>query len=316
VTAGTGLARFLNAEEYGMRDNLKQMGKQLGRGILNLIAALALLFATLALTRGHVSNIVTLMLASATLLIIYIAGARWIERRRPTELMGSIGLAEFASGIGLGVVLFSVVLGLLWVAGVYHPSGRGTVAGLGIGALAALLEAIVEEILFRGFLYRLAAIVAGTWVALLFTSALFGAAHAANPGATLISSIAIALEAGVLLAAAYAVTGRLCFPIGLHAGWNFAEGSLFGMSVSGGAATTGLIAGTLKGRVILTGGAFGPEASVLAVVVCLAVALLLLWRTVRLGRVEHAVWSSGVIGAQTSLNPPLGQWERSGPGAK
>jgi hypothetical protein len=66
-----------------------------------------------------------------------------------------------------------------------------------------------------------------------------GAGHAFNPGATVISSIAIALEAGVLLAAAYVVTGRLWFPTGLHAAWNFTEGSLFGMSVSGYSTTPG-----------------------------------------------------------------------------
>ena len=72
------------------------------------------------------------------------------------------------------------------------------------------------------------------------------------------SSLAIMLEAGVLLGAAYAVTGRLWLPIGLHIGWNFTEGSLFGMSVSGNAIDTGLLHGTLTGPPLLTGGAFGP----------------------------------------------------------
>jgi hypothetical protein len=95
----------------------------------------------------------------------------------------------------------------------------------------------------------------------------------------------------VLLAAAYVLTGRLWFPIGLHAAWNFTEGSLFGMSVSGYNTEPGLLAGTLKGSVILTGGAFGPEASIFAVAVCLAVAVLLLWRTVQLHRVKAPMWS-------------------------
>ena len=98
------------------------------------------------------------------------------------------------------------------------------------------------------------------------------------------SSIAIALEAGVLLGAAFALTQRLWLPIGLHLGWNFAEGSIFGMSVSGGKATGSLFAGTLHGRNLFTGGAFGPEASIVAVVICLAAAVVLLWRTVRHGK--------------------------------
>jgi uncharacterized protein len=143
----------------------------------------------------------------------------------------------------------------------------------------------------RGFVFRIVEIAGGTWIGVVVSSVLFGAGHAFNPGATVISSIAIALEAGVLLAAAYVVTGRLWLPIGLHAGWNFTEGSLFGMSVSGYSTTPGWLAGTLKGPVILTGGAFGPEASIFAVAVCLAVALLLLWRTVQLHRVKAAMWS-------------------------
>jgi hypothetical protein len=74
-------------------------------------------------------------------------------------------------------------------------------------------------------------------------------------------------------------------------GWNFTEGSVFGMSVSGLNTTPGLFAGTLKGPVILTGGAFGPEASIFAVVVCLVVAVLLLWRSVQLQRVKAPMWT-------------------------
>src|SRR5579872_80107 len=146
------------------------------------------------------------------------------------------------------------------------------------------MAGIGEETLVRGFVFRIVEIAGGSWTGILVSSALFGAGHAFNPGATFISSIAIALEAGVLLAAAYVVTGRLWFPIGLHTGWNFTEGTLFGMSVSGHDTNPGLLAGTLKGPAILTGGAFGPEASILAVAVCLAVAVLILWRAVQLHR--------------------------------
>src|SRR5437899_3794248 len=77
---------------------------------------------------------------------------------------------------------------------VYHPRGWGTFAGLGTGALAALGAA--EEVIFRAYFFRLLSMATGTWIAVLVTSALFGAVHAANPGANLFSSLAIALEAG------------------------------------------------------------------------------------------------------------------------
>ena len=112
-----------------------------------------------------------------------------------------------------------------------------------------------------------------------------------NPGATIRSSVAIALEAGVLLGAAYAATQRLWLPIGLHAGWNFTEGSLFGMTLSGNTMGVGLLRGSLSGPQILTGGAFGPEASIVAVMVCLVAAMYFLWRIVKLHRAEPAMWN-------------------------
>src|SRR5664280_2574587 len=151
------------------------------------------------------------------------------------------------------------------------PSGGlGTNRGLGHRTFFAVLAGIMEEILFRGLLFRLSSKIVGTWGALIFTAGLFGLAHTLNPGATIGSSVAIALEAGVLLGAAYAATQRLWVPIGLHAGWNFTEGSLFGMTLSGNNMGVGLLRGSLSGPRILTGGEFGPEASIVAVLVCLA----------------------------------------------
>jgi membrane protease YdiL (CAAX protease family) len=291
-----------------MRDTIKQMWRQLGLGLLNFVVVLALVFVLQALIHRRVSGSVGLTILSGVVLAAYFAGSRWIERRRPTELEGSRAIPELAGGIGMGIALFSVVMGLLGAFGLYHPTGRGgTVAALGSGFLIALLVAIFEETVARGFLFRLIQIAGGTWIAVVISSAMFGAAHAFNPGATLTSSIAIALEAGVLLAAAYIVTGRLWFPIGIHAGWNFAEGSLFGMAVSGGAAKSALITGTLTGPVILTGGAFGPEASVLAVVVCVVAAVLLLRRAARSGLLVHPPWSRAVASGQSPATGLAGE---------
>lgn len=117
----------------------------------------------------------------------------------------------------------------------------------------------------------------------MVSAALFGLLHALNPGATATSTAAIALEAGILLAAAYAVTRNLWFPIGLHLGWNFTEGGIFGVAVLGGPAAKGIFSVSLAGPRLLTGGRFGPEASLMAIAVCLAAAAVLLILTVRNG---------------------------------
>jgi membrane protease YdiL (CAAX protease family) len=272
-------------------DSPTSTGKQAGLAALNLIFVLLVLFGAQSLMRGHISTTAGLAILSPLVFGAYLFGFRFIERRRPPELAGLISLKEFFGGLALGVTLFSAVIAVLWLVGVYHLQARGTTAGLGAGALSALLAATVEETLIRGFLFRIVQMLGGTWIAILISSAFFGAGHAFNPGATVTSSIAIALEAGVLLAAAYVLTGRLWFPMGLHAGWNFSEGSLYGLSVSGFTAKNALTHGILRGPVILTGGAFGPEASIVAVALCCGAAILLLWRAAKMGRIRPPLWS-------------------------
>lgn len=268
----------------------RRTGKQVGLAALNLFFVLLILFGAQSLMRGHVNRTAGLAILSLLVFGAYLIGHRFIEGRRPPELAGLISLKEFFAGLALGVTLFSAVIGFLWLFRVYHLQARGTTAGLGAGALSALLAATVEETLIRGFLFRIVQLVGGTWIGLLISSAFFGAAHAFNPGATVTSSLAIALEAGVLLAAAYVLTGRLWFPMGLHAAWNFSEGSLYGLSVSGFTAKNALTHGNLQGPVILTGGSFGPEASIVAVILCLGVAIVLLWLAAKRGRIQPPLW--------------------------
>lgn len=271
--------------------NVRHALKQFFLGLLNVALAIGLMIAVRILAHGRLSNATLNLLAIVLMATAYLAGTRWIERIHLTEFDDTGGLREFPIGLALGFCLFSATMLLLWAFSVYHPSSRGSASGLTAGILAALSAAIVEEIMFRGFLFRLIAALAGTWWALLLTSALFGAAHAFNPGATVVSSIAIAVEAGVLLGAAYALTRRLWFPIGVHAAWNFTEGNVYGMSVSGTGAPKGLLPGTLHGPSLLTGGQFGPEASLIAVLVCLSAASLLLWRLIRLHRLQPPIWN-------------------------
>src|SRR6185312_21790 len=134
--------------------------------------------------------------------------------------------------------------------GVGSPTGA---VGL-FGFMAA--AAVTEELLFRGVLFRIVEERFGTWVALTSTGVVFGAQHLSNAHATVWGAIAIALEAGGMLAAAYAATRNLWVPIGLHFAWNFAEGGIFGTDVSGQSGAGGLLHGELSGPAPLTGGEF------------------------------------------------------------
>jgi uncharacterized protein len=265
-----------------------------GLGLLNLVAVVLVIALVQPLLRKHMPAAGAAVLA-VLCLATYIAALRLIERRIPTELAANRALPEGAAGIVTGFLLFTVVMAILFAAGVYHPAGWGTTSGIAKGLFFAVMAGIMEEILFRGLLFRLSSKIVGTWGALIFTSGLFGLAHRLNPGATMGSSVAVALEAGVLLGAAYAATQRLWLPIGLHIGWNFTEGSLFGMTLSGNTMGESVLRGSLSGPGILTGGAFGPEASIVAVMVCLVAAIFFLWRIVKLHRAEPAMWDKPAV---------------------
>ena len=270
---------------------MRKRWKEVGLGLLTLLVALLAVGGLQGLYRKYLPVDLGPLAVAATFLLAYLAGARWIERRPVHELTPSRALPELAAGLLTGFALFSAVMATLWAMGVYHPTGWGGTKGIALGLALAVMAGFLEELMFRGILFRLSSRIVGTWGALLFTSSLFGLAHLGNKGATLSSGVAIMLEAGVLLGAAYAVTSRLWLPIGLHIGWNFTEGSVFGMQISGNAADSGLLRGSLSGPRLLTGGAFGPEASIVAVVLCLLAAGFLLYRTTQLGRIEPPAWT-------------------------
>jgi membrane protease YdiL (CAAX protease family) len=210
---------------------------------------------------------------------------------RPRDDLRAAGaLKGTAAGLILGFLLFSTVVGIAALFGVYSITGSGDTRELAKDLIGtAILAAFMEELLFRGILFRWIEEFAGSWAALVVTSALFGLAHIVNPNATWFSSFAIAVEAGLLLGGAYMLTRNLWMPMGLHAAWNFTQGFIFDVPVSG-SAQNGLVAAKLSGPTLLSGGGFGLEASVIALVIATAAGLWLVWRAVSLGELVQPWW--------------------------
>jgi membrane protease YdiL (CAAX protease family) len=201
-------------------------------------------------------------------LVAYLILVKWLERRRISELAPATLIPQGLLGMAFGLVLFSTVVGVLYLLGSYHVTGTNPAApwlpallvvGLGAG--------IGEEIMFRGVLFRMVEEGMGTWAALIISALFFGAVHRGNPGATLWSSLAIAIEAGLLFGMLYHVTRSLPICMGLHAAWNFAQGTIYGIPVSGTAAE-GWLVSNRSGPDWLSGGVFGAEASVIALSLC------------------------------------------------
>jgi len=184
-----------------------------------------------------------------------------------------------------------LVVGVLYLAGSYHVIGTDPQVDWLPGVLVAGIGAgISEEIITRGVIFRVVEEGLGTWWALVISALFFGGAHIFNPGATLWSSAAIAIEAGLLLAMIYHVTRSLWACIGLHAGWNIMQGTVYGIPVSGGASKGWLIS-SRTGPDWLSGGVFGAEASVVALLACSLVTLALLMVALRRESIVAPAWS-------------------------
>lgn len=205
---------------------------------------------------------------------------RWVvgrtEGRPVTELAREGARGSLYRGTMLGVALFGCVIANIALLGDYDVHGFGSLTGaIGlVGFMAA--AAVTEELMFRGLLFRLVERGLGTYAALALSSVLFGAMHLFNEHATLLGAVAIAIEAGGMLGAAYAATRSLWLPIGLHFGWNFAESGIFGTEVSGNGAAHGLLDASTSGSTLITGGEFGPEASLYSMLFGVLVTIVLL----------------------------------------
>jgi membrane protease YdiL (CAAX protease family) len=264
----------------------------LGYPIIRIVLALlsiAIPFAVVAIpfnvyVSDKILKKVGALLLTAVILVAYRAYVKIIEKRVATELSSSRAARELGSGLLLGTLLLSFTIGTLATLGVYRVTGIHGWTSMLATVPAFILGAVLEEVVMRGVVFRILEEWLGSWIALSISAALFGLLHLLNPGVTLLNAGAVMLEAGILLAAAYMLTRRLWLCIGIHFAWNFTQGGIFSAAVSGGA-TNGLLEAKLVGPVWLTGGAFGAEASVVAVVVCLAAGLLLLLAARRKGHV-------------------------------
>ncbi|MES3001559.1 MAG: type II CAAX endopeptidase family protein [Pseudomonadota bacterium] len=216
----------------------------------------------------------------AYLFLVYV-----IERRKPVELAWSRVLPEGLAGLIAGLVFIASVVGIVWLAGSYVVTGTNPdVDWVRPLFLTGLGTAIAEELMFRGVLFRITEEGLGTWGALGISALFFGGVHIMNPGATVWSSIAIAIEAGVLLGLAYHLTRSLPLVMGIHMAWNFTQGTIFGIPVSG-LKEKGLLISTRPGSEWLSGGDFGIEASVVAVLVSIIASGLMIVAAQRRGTI-------------------------------
>lgn len=268
--------------------------------LVAMLIALVLFFLAVWVAKqiGHAfppMPLIEKLAANATLAIVLIVATyKFVIVRlgeRPLDDLRAAGAPRgVGAGLLLGSLLFCAVVGIAALLGVYRIVGPGDTHELAKDLIGmTILAAFTEELVVRGILFRWIEEFGGSWAALLVTSGLFGLIHIENPNATWFSSFAIAVEAGILLGGAYMLTRSLWMPMGLHAAWNFTQGFIFDVPVSG-VDERGLVQAKLSGPVLLSGGQFGLEASVIALVLATTAGVCLVVLAVRRGELVEPWW--------------------------
>jgi membrane protease YdiL (CAAX protease family) len=231
----------------------------------------------------------TAILVVGLALTSYIFFFRLYEKRQIRELKASDFGYMGGAGFLLGLVLQSVLIGILYLTGDYSILVRHPLSDLFPGLADALVAGFVAEILLRGILFRLAEEKLGTpWTLVLFVL-LFGFLHSGT-GATFFSVLSVSMEAGLLASVTFVYSRSLWFPIFLHFAKDYAEPSIFGGINTGISLKKSLFTPGISGNPLLTGGPFGPSNSLVAAFLYLVVAVIFLVAAKKEGRFILPFW--------------------------
>lgn len=215
-----------------------------------------------------------LFLLSIFPLLLLFIWVKFVEKRRIRTLgLGRDNyLPKFLVGFGIGFTMFTFVTLLMYISGVIKlnqsiSAGIDFLPGILLVLPGWIFQSSTEEIISRGWLMHVIGARHNAKVGFIVSSVLFGLLHIANPGVNFISILNIVLV-GLMLGLYVIYAKDLWGVCGLHAAWNFTQGNIYGFSVSGlSGYSNSLLTFTTKGSDLMTGGDFGPEASIFSTIV-------------------------------------------------
>ena len=236
---------------------------------------LSKLLAVTSMKKEEKMLLIGIVVASISI-VTYTWLFRFYEKRTITELsIKGIG-KNLSLGICLGIALQSLTILVIYLNKGFTVISVNSMLFMLPSLAMAFTSAIFEEILFRGIIFRITEEKLGSYWALIISAVIFGAMHLANPHSSIVAALGLAIQAGLLLAAAYIFSRNLWFPIAIHFAWNFTQSGIFGVSTSGNNMGTSLLTTKIEGAEWFTGGQFGPEGSIQATVFCLIATIVLM----------------------------------------
>lgn len=209
-------------------------------------------------------------LSAIILLTGYFYLSRLIEKRKPTELSRKYLYRDLLSGIFGGFGAISLAILVLYLVGDYHVSGSSGYAFFVVPLSGIFIAVLLEELLFRGAIYRALEISLGTTWSLIIVSVVFTAAHLFNPNVSILSVVVLFVFSWTHCIL-FTLTKRVWLPFSFHLGWNLAQ-PFYGSNLSGHDAGF-VIKAKFEGPKLLTGTAFGIEDSVLSILILLLISI-------------------------------------------
>jgi uncharacterized protein len=237
----------------------------------------------------EIKNLFVAIVESALAITAYIVFFQWVERRKINELRRKDFFKLASLGFAIGIFLQASIILVIYLGGYYKIEMVNPAGFLLPGFSMSLTAGFIAELMIRGVFFRILEEKLGTTIMLFLMVLIFAILHMGMPGANPISVSATAIQAGLLLSAAYVATRSLWVPIFLHFAYDFAEPGIFGGINPGISSGKSLFTTVISGNKLISGGLSGPQNSIQGLIFCLVASFIFLYIAKKKNRIIPSI---------------------------